>query len=84
MNGEFKPIAKQDYKGKWLILFFYPMDFTFVCPTEIIAFNDRAEEFKKLNTELVACSCDSHFTHLAWIQTSRKDGGLGDMQVAVS
>ncbi|KAH7732190.1 peroxiredoxin 1 precursor [Aphelenchoides avenae] len=83
VNGEFKPISKQDYKGKWLILFFYPLDFTFVCPTEIIAFNDRAKEFKELNTELVAASCDSHFSHLAWIQTPRKDGGLGDMQIPV-
>jgi alkyl hydroperoxide reductase subunit AhpC len=83
VNGEFKPIAKKDYKGKWLVFFFYPMDFTFVCPTEIIAFNDRVDEFRKLSTELVACSCDSQFTHLAWIQTPRKEGGLGDMQIPV-
>jgi peroxiredoxin (alkyl hydroperoxide reductase subunit C) len=83
VNGEVKTISSKDYNGKWLILFFYPLDFTFVCPTEIIAFNDRAKEFKSLNTELVACSCDSHFTHLAWTQTPRKDGGLGDMQIPV-
>uniref|UniRef100_A0A914C584 thioredoxin-dependent peroxiredoxin n=1 Tax=Acrobeloides nanus TaxID=290746 RepID=A0A914C584_9BILA len=83
VNGEFKTISLNDYKDKWLIFFFYPLDFTFVCPTEIIAFGDRAAEFRKLNTELVACSCDSHFSHLAWINTPRKDGGLGDMQIPV-
>ncbi|VDN42842.1 unnamed protein product, partial [Gongylonema pulchrum] len=80
VNGEFKTISAKDYKGKWLIVFFYPLDFTFVCPTEITAFSDRADEFRKLNTELIACSCDSHFSHLAWTQTPRSEGGLGDMQ----
>ncbi|VDN01993.1 unnamed protein product, partial [Thelazia callipaeda] len=81
VNGDFKTISPSDYKGKWLIIFFYPLDFTFVCPTEITAFNDRAEEFRKLNAELIACSCDSHFSHLAWSQTPRSEGGLGDMQI---
>jgi len=62
-------------------LFFYPLDFTFVCPTEIIAFSDSAQKFKELNCELIAASVDSHFTHLAWINTPRKDGGLGDMKI---
>lgn len=66
VDGQFKEISLQDYKGKYLVLFFYPLDFTFVCPTEIIAFSDRAEEFRKLGCELVACSTDSHFSHLAW------------------
>ncbi|CAG9535390.1 unnamed protein product [Cercopithifilaria johnstoni] len=83
VNGDFKTIGMKDYKGKWLIIFFYPLDFTFVCPTEITAFNDRCEEFQKLNAELIACSCDSHFSHLAWIQTPRSEGGLGDMQIPV-
>lgn len=56
---------------------------TFVCPTEITAFSDRCAEFQKLNAELIACSCDSHFSHLAWTQTPRSEGGLGDMQVDV-
>uniref|UniRef100_A0A0M3J2W3 thioredoxin-dependent peroxiredoxin n=1 Tax=Anisakis simplex TaxID=6269 RepID=A0A0M3J2W3_ANISI len=81
VDGDFKTISAKDYQGKWLIVFFYPLDFTFVCPTEIIAFNDRAPEFKKLGAELVACSCDSHFSHLAWVMTPRKDGGLGEMQI---
>lgn len=54
---------------------------TFVCPTEILAFSDRADEFRKLNTEVVACSVDSHFTHLAWINTPRKEGGLGMIKI---
>jgi len=83
VNGQFKQISLADYKNKWLVFFFYPLDFTFVCPTEIIAFGDRAEEFRKLNCEVVACSCDSHFSHLAWVQTPRKDGGLGDMKIPV-
>jgi len=83
VNGDFKPIELKNYNGKWLILFFYPLDFTFVCPTEIIAFSDRIDEFRKLSAECVAVSCDSHFSHLAWIQTPRKDGGLGDMKIPV-
>lgn len=54
---------------------------TFVCPTEILAFNDRVAEFRKLNTEVVGCSVDSHFTHLAWMHTPRKDGGLGPLSI---
>lgn len=54
---------------------------TFVCPTEILAFNDRIQEFRKINTEVVACSVDSHFTHLAWINTPRKEGGLGKLKI---
>jgi alkyl hydroperoxide reductase subunit AhpC len=77
VNGQFKEISLTDFAGKYLVLFFYPLDFTFVCPTEVIAFNDRADEFKQLNTELVAVSVDSHFSHLAWVNTPRKNGGLG-------
>lgn len=77
INGQFKEISLNDYKGKYLVLFFYPLDFTFVCPTEVIAFNDRVEEFRQINTEVVAVSVDSHFSHLAWVNTPRKNGGLG-------
>lgn len=77
VNGQFKDISLKDFAGKYLVLFFYPLDFTFVCPTEVIAFNDRADEFKALNTELVAVSVDSHFSHLAWVNMPRKQGGLG-------
>lgn len=79
-NHSFKDISLADYKGKWLVLFFYPLDFTFVCPTEITAFSDRIEDFKKLNCEVLGCSVDSQFSHLAWINTSREKGGLGDIK----
>ena len=66
VNGEFKKISLSDYKGKYVVLFFYPLDFTFVCPTEIIAFSESADKFRGMNCELIACSTDSHFSHLAW------------------
>jgi len=81
VNGVFKDIKLSDYKGKYLVLFFYPLDFTFVCPTEIIAFSESAAEFRKINCEVIGCSTDSQFTHLAWINTPRKQGGLGSMDI---
>lgn len=78
-DQEFKEIKLSDYRGKYVVLFFYPLDFTFVCPTEITAFSDRYEEFKTLNTEILGVSVDSAFSHLAWIQTERKSGGVGDL-----
>jgi len=66
VNGEFKKISLSDYNGKYVVLFFYPLDFTFVCPTELIAFSDSAEKFRAIGCELIACSTDSHFSHLAW------------------
>lgn len=79
VGKDFKEIQLADFKGKWLCLFFYPLDFTFVCPTEITAFSDRAADFKKLGCEIVGCSIDSQFSHLAWINTPRNKGGLGDL-----
>lgn len=81
VDGEFKTVKLADYKGKYVVLFFWPRDFTFVCPTEIIAFSDRADEFRKINCEILGCSTDSHFTHFAWVQQPRKQGGLGDMNI---
>uniref|UniRef100_A0A2M4A940 thioredoxin-dependent peroxiredoxin n=2 Tax=Anopheles triannulatus TaxID=58253 RepID=A0A2M4A940_9DIPT len=81
VDGAFKKVKLSDYLGKYLVFFFYPLDFTFVCPTEILAFSDRVEEFRKLNTEVIAASIDSHFTHLAWINTPRKEGGLGKINI---
>ncbi|XP_018009259.1 peroxiredoxin 1 isoform X2 [Hyalella azteca] len=81
VNKEFKQISLADYKGKYLVFFFYPLDFTFVCPTEIIAFSDRVEDFRKIGCEVVGCSTDSHFSHLAWVNTPRREGGLGDMNI---
>ncbi|EMP34082.1 Peroxiredoxin-1 [Chelonia mydas] len=80
-DGQFKDITLSDYKGKYVVFFFYPLDFTFVCPTEIIAFSDRADEFKKLNCQVIGASVDSHFCHLAWINTPKKQGGLGNMNI---
>ena len=71
MDESFERVSLSDYKGKWVVLFFYPFDFTFVCPTEIVSFSEAAEDFRSLNTEVIACSTDSHHTHLAWVQTSR-------------
>ncbi|KAF7669945.1 hypothetical protein LDENG_00115230 [Lucifuga dentata] len=80
-SGEFKEMSLHDFKGKYLVLFFYPLDFTFVCPTEIISFSDKASEFHDINCEVVGVSVDSHFTHLAWINTPRKVGGLGNIHI---
>lgn len=65
--------------GKWTVLFFYPMDFTFVCPTEIIAISDRYDEFKDLDAEVIGVSTDTLYTHKAWIETPRDKNGLGDL-----
>ncbi|XP_070568697.1 peroxiredoxin-2-like [Ptychodera flava] len=81
VNGEMKELKLADYAGKYVVMLFYPLDFTFVCPTEIIAFSDHVEAFKKLNTEVIGISVDSQFTHLAWINTPRKQGGLGDIKI---
>src|SRR6516164_8459791 len=83
VKGQIKEVSLDDYKGKWVVLFFYPLDFTFVCPTEITSFSDRIDEFKKLNTEVIACSVDSKFSHLAWVNTARKEGGLGDIKYPI-
>ncbi|HEY3426599.1 MAG TPA: peroxiredoxin [Negativicutes bacterium] len=70
-------VKLDDYKGKWLVLFFYPLDFTFVCPTEILGFNTRLDEFKNSGAEVLGVSTDSVYSHRAWINASRAEGGLG-------
>ncbi|MGY2767380.1 peroxiredoxin [Thermostichus sp. OS-CIW-31] len=78
---EFKTVKLSDYRGKkYVVLFFYPLDFTFVCPTEITAFSDRYDDFAKLDTEILGVSVDSEYSHLAWIQTDRKAGGVGELR----
>ena len=79
IDQEFQTRKLSSYRGKYVVLFFYPLDFTFVCPTEVIAFSDRYEEFAKINTEILAISVDSEFSHLAWIQSPRTEGGVGDI-----
>jgi alkyl hydroperoxide reductase subunit AhpC len=70
------PISLSDYKGKWLVLFFYPLDFTFVCPTEILALSDRLEDFKLIGAEVLGASTDSVFSHFAWINTPIDKNGI--------
>lgn len=79
-DGSFKDISLSDYKGKYVVLFFYPLDFTFVCPTEIVAFSDRIQDFKDRGAEVLGVSIDSHFSHLAWRNTPRAEGGIGEVQ----
>ena len=79
-DGSFKEVSLADYRGKYVLLFFYPLDFTFVCPTEIIAFSDAVAAFEEREVQLLSCSVDSHFTHLAWRNVPREKGGLGDIK----
>lgn len=79
----FQSLSLDSFKGKYLVLFFYPLDFTFVCPTEIIDFSDRYPEFKAVGCEVVAASVDSQFSHFAWVETPRNRGGLGKMQIPI-
>ncbi|HEY6008144.1 MAG TPA: peroxiredoxin [Geobacteraceae bacterium] len=78
-NG-FGTIKLSSYRGKNVVLFFYPLDFTFVCPSEILAFNKRLDDFKKRNCEVIGVSVDSKFTHLAWKNTPVENGGIGAIQ----
>jgi peroxiredoxin (alkyl hydroperoxide reductase subunit C) len=73
-------VSLDDYKGKWLILFFYPYDFSFVCPTEILALSARYDEFKELGADILGVSTDSVYSHKAWLQTTVEDGGIQGTQ----
>ena len=79
-DNSFGSITLSALKGKYVVLFFYPLDFTFVCPSEILAFNKKVKEFKERNCELVGVSVDSKFTHLAWKNTAIENGGIGKIQ----
>ncbi len=78
-DGSFKQVKLSDYRGRYVVLFFYPLDFTFVCPTEIIAFSDRAKEFEQRNVQVLGASVDSHYSHFAWRNTPRDQGGIGQI-----
>ena len=69
--------ALSDYEGKYVVLFFYPLDFTFVCPSELIAFDHRIKEFEARGVQVIGCSVDSHFSHAAWRNTPVNEGGIG-------
>jgi peroxiredoxin (alkyl hydroperoxide reductase subunit C) len=76
-DGSFAELTLESLKGKYVLLFFYPLDFTFVCPSEIIAFNNHIDDFKKRGVEVLGASVDSHFSHSAWRNTPVSEGGIG-------
>ena len=78
-DGSFAQTSLSQYQGQYVLLFFYPLDFTFVCPTEIIAFSDRAAEFQALHVQILGVSVDSKYSHLAWRNQPRSQGGLGGL-----
>lgn len=78
-DNTFEEVQLSSYRGKYVLLFFYPLDFTFVCPSEIIAFDEALDKFRAKNAEVIGVSVDSHFTHLAWKNTPRDQGGIGDI-----
>ncbi|TKJ42158.1 thioredoxin peroxidase [candidate division LCP-89 bacterium B3_LCP] len=79
-DNSFEELKLSSYRGKYVVLFFYPLDFTFVCPSEIIAFNKALEKFRSKNAEVIGVSIDSHFSHWAWKNTKVEDGGIGQIQ----
>lgn len=79
-DNSMQELTLSAYRGKYVLLFFYPLDFTFVCPSEILAFAKALDEFKKRNTEVIGVSVDSQFTHLAWKNTEVTCGGIGNIQ----
>jgi peroxiredoxin (alkyl hydroperoxide reductase subunit C) len=79
-DNSFAELTLSSYRGKYVVLFFYPLDFTFVCPSEIIAFDKAVEKFEQKNTQVIGVSVDSHFTHLAWKNTPRDQGGIGQVR----
>jgi len=78
-DGSFQELSLSSFRGKYVVLFFYPLDFTFVCPSEIIAFHNQINEFKERGCEVIGVSVDSHFTHAAWRNTPVENGGLGEI-----
>lgn len=78
-DGAIKELSLKDFSGKYVCLFFYPFDFTFVCPTEILAYNHRVTQFQELNCQLLGVSIDSHHVHRAWRGTKIEDGGIGEV-----
>ena len=82
-DNTFAELKLSSYRGKYVILFFYPLDFTFVCPSEIIAFDKALDKFKEKSAEVIGVSVDSHFTHLAWKNTPREKGGIGNVQYPI-
>jgi len=82
-DGSFAEYKLSDHRGKYVVLFFWPLDFTFVCPSEIIAHNNRVKQLQELNADIVGISIDSQYTHLAWRNTAIEDGGIGPVQFPI-
>ena len=80
-KGAARQVSLEDYKNKYLLLFFYPLDFTYVCPTEILEFSQKASNFRNVNCEVLGCSIDSHFSHEQWTKQPREKGGLGAIDI---
>ncbi len=83
VKGKIENFSLSSQTGKYVVLFFYPLDFTFVCPTELHAFQDKLEEFKKRNTTLVGCSVDSCYSHVAWLNTPSSQGGIQGIEYPI-
>ena len=82
-KGEFRDLTKSDLLGKWSVLFFYPADFTFVCPTELEDLENQYENFKKIGCEIYSVSCDTHFVHKAWHESSEKVGKISYPMIGI-
>ena len=82
-DNSFQELTLSKYRGSYVLLFFYPLDFTFVCPSEIIAFDKEVDKFKQRGCEVIGASVDSHYTHLAWKNTPREEGGIGQVQYPI-
>ena len=78
-DKSFGTVSLKDYRGKYVVLFFYPLDFSFVCPTELHGFSDAIADFESRNVQVLACSTDSQYSHLAWVNAPRDKGGLGQL-----
>ncbi len=79
-----KRVKLSDYRGRWLVFFWYPLDFTFVCPTEITALSDRVEELRELGAEVLGASTDSIHSHKAWVETPREKNGIAGLQYPIA
>lgn len=82
-GSDIKDVELSQYEGKYVIFFFYPLDFTFVCPTELHAFQEEASAFKERNVEILGCSVDSHFSHHAWLSTPKNKGGIEGVKYGI-
>jgi len=83
VKGNVTDVVLSSFQGKYVVLFFYPLDFTFVCPTELHAFQDRIKDFESRNGQIIGCSIDSHFSHFAWLQMPKTKGGIQGVEYPI-